>query len=144
MDQCISSCSQSSSCIDLIFTDQPQLVPDCVIHASLYPNCFIIYCKLNLKITCPATYTCVIWGYKKASSVCIKKVLRTVNWDVLFHLKRVHEQANVFNVIINIFLNFVPNKIIKIHNEDHLQWITLLTAKLNKIINHLSYTKIID
>ena len=119
MDQCISSYSQSSSCIGLTFTDQPQLVPGCGIHASLHPNCFIIYCKLNLKVTYPAT--CVIWSYKKASSVCIKKVLGTANWYLLFHLKSVHEQANVFNVIINIILNFVPNKIIKIHNEDHLQ-----------------------
>ena len=47
-----------SSCIDLIFTDQPNLVTDCGIHPSLHPNCLhqIIYCKLNLKIVYPPPY----------------------------------------------------------------------------------------
>ena len=38
------------------------------------------------------------------SSVCIKKALGKVIWDVLFHLKGVHEEVNVFNdVVISIF-----------------------------------------
>ena len=50
--------ANSSSCIDLIFTDQPNLVTDCGIHPSLHPNCHhqIIYCKLNLKIVYPPPY----------------------------------------------------------------------------------------
>ena len=104
--------SQSSSCIDLIFTDQPHLVTDCGIQTSLYPNCHhqITYCKLNLKINC---------DYKKVNNVCMKEALRTVNWDALFHFKNVHEQVNVFNdVVINIFSNFVPNKIIETDDRD--------------------------
>ena len=31
-----------SSCIDLIFTDQPSLVVDCGIHPSLHPNLCIV------------------------------------------------------------------------------------------------------
>ena len=44
--------ANSSSCIDLIFTDQPNLVIDSGTHPSLHPNCHhqITYCKLNLKI----------------------------------------------------------------------------------------------
>ena len=47
--------ANSSSCIDLIFTDQPNLVTDCGTHSSLHPNCHhqIIYCKLNLRIAYP-------------------------------------------------------------------------------------------
>ena len=61
----------------------------------------------------------MVWDYKKANSVSIKKALRTVNWDVLFHLKSVHEQVNVFNdVVINIFSNVVPNKIIETDDKD--------------------------
>ena len=72
--------SQSSSCIDLIFTDQPHLVTDCGIHASLHPDCHhqITYYKLNIKITYPPPYKCLVWDYKKGNSVCIKKALRTV------------------------------------------------------------------
>ena len=42
----------SLSCIDLIFTDQPNLAVDCGVHPSLHPNCHhqIIYCKFNLMI----------------------------------------------------------------------------------------------
>ena len=41
---------QSSSCIDLIFTDQPNYVIDCGTHPSLHPNYHhqITFCKLNL------------------------------------------------------------------------------------------------
>ena len=44
--------ANSSSCIDLIFTDQPSLIADCGIHPSRHPNCHhqIVYCKLYLKI----------------------------------------------------------------------------------------------
>ena len=42
----------SSSCIDLIFVNQPNLVMDSGIHPSLHQDCHhqIIFCKLNLKI----------------------------------------------------------------------------------------------
>ena len=44
--------TNSSCCIDLIFTDQPSLIADCGIHPSCHPNCHhqIVYCKLYLKI----------------------------------------------------------------------------------------------
>ena len=94
--------SQSSSCIDLIFTDHLQLIPDCGIHALLHPNCQhqITYCQLNLKITYPPPYKRLVLDYKKVNSICIKKALQTViNWDVLFHLRSIHEQVNVFNYV---------------------------------------------
>ena len=48
----------SSSCIDLIFTDQPNLITDSGTHPSLHPNCHlhITFCKTNLKITYPPPY----------------------------------------------------------------------------------------
>ena len=85
-----------------------------------HPNCHhqITYCKLNLKINYPPPFKRLVWDYKKANSVCIKETLRTVNWDALFHLKSVHEQVNVFDVVINIFSNFVLNKIIGIGDRE--------------------------
>ena len=43
--------AQSSSCIDLILTDQPNYVIDSGTNPSLHPNCHhqITLCKLNLK-----------------------------------------------------------------------------------------------
>ena len=48
----------SSSCIDLIFVNQPNLVIDSGIHPSLHQNCHhqIIFCNLYLKIEYPPPY----------------------------------------------------------------------------------------
>ena len=48
----------SSSCIDLIFTDQPNLVVDSGVHPSLHTNCHhqITYCNINLMIVYPPPY----------------------------------------------------------------------------------------
>ena len=45
----------SSSCIGLIFTDQPSLIIDSGTHPSLHPNCHhkIIYCKIDLIVNPP-------------------------------------------------------------------------------------------
>ena len=48
----------SISCIDLIFTDQSNLVIDSGTHSSLNPKCHHqnTYCKLNLNIKYPPPY----------------------------------------------------------------------------------------
>ena len=48
----------SSSCIDLIFTSQPNLVMDAGIHPSLHASCHhqIVYAKFNSKINYPPSY----------------------------------------------------------------------------------------
>ena len=47
--------SNSSSCIDLIFTCQPNLVGNCGTHSTLNTKCHhqITHCKLNLRIKYP-------------------------------------------------------------------------------------------
>ena len=57
-----------SSCIDLIFVNQPNLVLDSGIHPSRHLNCHhqIIFCKLSLKIEYPPIYARKIWDYGKA------------------------------------------------------------------------------
>ena len=59
----------SSSCIDLIFTSQPNLVMESGVHSSLHPNCHheIIYAKFNPKIYYPPPYEREIWHYEKAN-----------------------------------------------------------------------------
>ena len=46
------------SCIDLIFTDQPNLAINCDVPSSVHPNCHhqIIYCKFTLMIEYPPLY----------------------------------------------------------------------------------------
>ena len=45
----------SSSCIDLIFTSQPNLIVESGVHPSLHPNCHqqIVFAKFNLMISYP-------------------------------------------------------------------------------------------
>ena len=84
---------QSSSCIDLIFTDQPNYVLDCDTHPPLHPNCHhqITFCKLKLKVEYPPLYECLVWNFKKSNSDVIKKAIELVNWNFLFSNKNVHE-----------------------------------------------------
>ena len=48
----------SPSCIDLIFTNQMNLVVDSGTHPSLHPTCHnqIIHCKMNLEVEYPSPY----------------------------------------------------------------------------------------
>ena len=57
----------SSSCTDLIFTSQPNLVIESGVHPSLHQNCHhqIIYAKFNLQIFYPPRYCREIWHYQK-------------------------------------------------------------------------------
>ena len=59
----------SSSCIDLIFTSQPNLVMESRVHSSLNPNCHhqITYPKFNLKIYYRSPYEREMWHYGKAN-----------------------------------------------------------------------------
>ena len=65
----------SSSCIDLIFTSQPNLITESGVHISLHPNCHqqLIYAKLNLKVYYPPTYEREVWHYKEADTDLIRR-----------------------------------------------------------------------
>ena len=54
----------SSSCIDLLFTSQPNLVMESGVNSSLHQNCHnqIIYAKFNLKMFYPPSYEREIYG----------------------------------------------------------------------------------
>ena len=104
----------SSSCIDLIFTDQPNYVIDSGTHPSLHPNCHhqITFCKLNLKVEYPPPYERLVWNFKKSNNDAIKKAIELVNWNFLFSNKSVHVQANIFNqTLMNVLSTYIPNKL---------------------------------
>ena len=61
----------SSSHIDLIFTDQASLAVDRGVHPTLHSNCHqIIFSKFNLMIEYPHPYEQLVWDYKKATRRC--------------------------------------------------------------------------
>ena len=111
----------SSSCIDLIFVNQPNLVVDSGIHPSLHLTCHhqIIFCKLNLKIENPPIYVCEVWDYGKAQTDLVNRTIDQFNWVNLFLDKNIKEQVILFNrTILNIFHNFIPNKTILCNDRD--------------------------
>ena len=113
--------SNSSSFIDLIFTNQPNLVVDSGTHPSLHPNCHhqIIHCKINLLVEYPPPYQRHTWNYAKANKDAILSALQNVDWDRLFAKKTVHQQVNLLNdIILSVFTNFVPNKVITCDDRD--------------------------
>ena len=60
----------STSCINLIFVNQPNLVIASVIYLLLHQNCHqqVIFCKLNLRIEFPQPYASKPWNYKNAQT----------------------------------------------------------------------------
>ena len=111
----------SSSCIDLIFTDRPNLAVDSGVHSSLHPNCHhqVVHASFNLNISYPPPYQRLIWNYKKADSVKIRKALDLINWERLFNNKNINEQVSILNeTILNVFSNYVPNTYITIDDKD--------------------------
>ena len=61
--------TDSSPCIDLLFTSQPNLVMESGVHSSLHQNCHhqIIYPKINLKVFFPPLYEREVWHYQRAN-----------------------------------------------------------------------------
>ena len=131
----------SSSWIDLIFTDQPNLVTDSEVYSSLHLNCHhqITYCKFNLFIEYPPPYERQVSDYKHADTSSIKRSLNQVNWNQLFQNKNVNEQVAILNnIILNIFSNFVPNKILTFDDRDPPHgW---LIIQNQKFIGKISFT----
>ena len=66
--------NKNPSCIDLIITDQPNLILDSGTRVSLDPYCHhqIIYCKVNFRIP-PPPLDKKIWHFNRANLAAIKK-----------------------------------------------------------------------
>ena len=117
----------TSSCIDLIVTDQPNMFLECIIHPSIDSNCHhqINYAKLNIICPTPPPYQRRVWHYDRANINSIKTSLTNYNWDVsLEACLNIDEQVKMFNdVICNIFGNFTPFDDILIKPKDP-PWLT--------------------
>ena len=103
------------SCIDLIATDQPNMVLDSGTRTSLDPFCHhqITYCKFSFKIPPPLPFERKIWHFTRANSAAIKRSM--VNFPWIQHLSLNTDpnwQAKSFtDIVLNIMSNFVPNEI---------------------------------
>ena len=113
--------NKTPSCIDLIFTSQPNLVFESGIHPTLYNKCHhqIIYAKLSLKIYFPPSYRREVWHYNRAQGDLIQKSIALFDWDRAFTNLCVNDQVELFeDTLLNIFRNFIPQETIKCSHKD--------------------------
>ena len=110
----------SSSCIDLIFCSQPNLVTSSGVRASLFPSCHhqIVYAHLDFKVVFPPPYQRKVWKYKSADVTSIQRSLSIIDWEKLFQNISIDAQVNLLNeILLNIFENFIPSKILTCNNK---------------------------
>ena len=113
--------SNSSSCIDLSFINQPNLVVNGGTQPSPHPNCYhqIIHGKINLQFEYVPPCQRHVSNYAEANKNAILSALQNVDWHRLFANEIIHQQANLLNdIILNAFKNFVPNKFITCDDRD--------------------------
>ena len=111
----------SSSCIDSIFTSQPNIIVESGVHPSLHPNCHhqIIFAKFNLKIYYPPPYLREVWHYKEANADLIKRAINNFNWEKAFSNTNINEKVSLFNkTILNILNNYIPHETIICDDKD--------------------------
>ena len=113
--------TDSSSCIDLIFTSQPNLVMESGVHSSLHQNCHhqIIYAKIYLKVFYPPPSEREIWHCQRANVDLIQRAIEQFSWEKCFRNLNINEMVLVFNKTIkNIFSNFIPHEIVTCDDRD--------------------------
>ena len=110
------------SCIDLIVTDQPNLILDCGTRPSLDPKCHhqIIHCKVNFRIPPPLPSERKTWHYHRANMDLIQRSLKNFPWAQHFNLNHdVNWQVKSFTeIFLNIMSNFIPNEVKRFIHRD--------------------------
>ena len=132
----------SSSCIDLIFTNQPNLVMESGVHSSLHSNCHhhITFAKFNLKIHYPPPYEREVWHYQRANVDQIRQAISEFPWDNRFANISVNEQVQLFTQTLqNIISNSILHETITCHNRNP-PWIDEKIKKLVVPKNHVFLT----
>ena len=124
---------QSKSCIDLIFTDQPNLFIESGVHPSLHEQCHhqIVHGKLSVKNYAPPPYSRKLWYYDRADFLAIRKSIEMYNWQESFKtVTHPDDQVKILNeVLLNVCSNFILFFFFFffIHSIKNLQYILLTT-----------------
>ena len=73
---------KNPSCIDLVVTDQPNIILDCGTRTSLDSHCHhqIVHCKVNFRIPPPLPFERKIWHFNRANSAAIKRSMTNFPW----------------------------------------------------------------
>ena len=71
----------NNSCIDLIFTQQLNLVTSSGVYTSLHNNCHheITFAHISLFTEYPPPYHCLIWDYSNVDILNIRKSISSIH-----------------------------------------------------------------
>ena len=115
--------TDSSSCIELLLTSQPNLVMESGVHSSLHKNSHyqIIYAKINFKVFYRPPYEYEIWHYQRANVDQIQRAIEQFSWEKSFRNLNVNEMVSLFSETIkNILSNYIPHETITCDDKDPL------------------------
>ena len=91
-------------------------------HPSLHQNCYhqIILAQINVKADFPPSYKRLVWDYKKANIDAINLAIKSFNIENAFNGKDINSEVELFKkeTLMNIFSNFIPNKIKTIRDSE--------------------------
>ena len=129
----------SSSCLDLIFTSQPNLVVELGVHQSLHPNCHhqIVFAQFNLMIFYPPSYSREVLHYREENTDLIRRAIRNFNCEKSFYNTNINKKVSIFNeTILNILSNYIPHETLSCDNKDYPlcnSWIKSLLQDKQKL-----------
>ena len=105
---------KNPSCIDLVVTDQPNIILNCGTRASLDSYCHhqIVNCEVNFRIPPPLPFERKIWHFNRANSASIKRSMTNFPWRQHLNLNTdPNWQVKTFtDTLLNIMSNFIPNE----------------------------------
>ena len=122
------------SCIDLIITDQPNLVLDSGVRDSLDSTVKhkIVFCKINFKIPAPPKYSRTFWYFNRAREVSIQTAISEYPWEANLGTYDPNRQVDILNqTILNIMSNFVPNEVKTVRPREP-EWMNNNIKKLSR------------
>ena len=76
---------ESKTCLDLIFTNQPNLFLETGVHPALHKQCHhVVFAKITAHNLTSPSYKRKLWHYDRANLPAIKKSIELYYWQEIF------------------------------------------------------------
>ena len=113
--------NSSSSCNDVIFTSEPNLIMESGIHSSLLSKFQhqMVFVKFNLSIFYPSPYERTVLNYETANTERIRRAIDQFDWLRALSNVNIDEKVYFFTkTLLNIIRNFILHETITCDDRD--------------------------